>query len=914
MAPFLRESLGVRLFRDALFLTLLLSVTGTAYATPAIAPAPGGQISAQPELIEQIVVYRRELTAQGVKPSTGDDSTDPEDDKASSGAIASAATVSRFATPLRLTLPAPMTEAQARAWAALQFDPGELEGVLPDRRLRSHGSIATNDSLAYVLWNLAAGDPGTTNTEPVWPSGRGTGVRVAVLDTGRVDHPDMQGVWVGGYDFIASSDNAGDGDGRDADPTDTMSCIDGGSPVSGRPHGLHVASIIAARMGNNEGLAGVAPEAGIVPVRVISSCGGFLSDVLDAMRWAVGLPVSGVPANPNPARILNLSLGTTSPGATCDGTTQAIVNEVLGTGATIVVSTGNDGADTITVPAACQGVIAVAAASKTGKRTGYSNAGAGTTLTAAGGGCASDAPAGCSSDAYNYVAIAHHDGSNPGYLMGSGTSYAAPHVAGAAALLLERDGSRDGATVKALLTGSARAFASGACDGGLCGAGLLDVEAALAPQNFTLSATAQDAEVRAGDEVVLNANVSAGAISPTFSWQQQSGPTVSLNLENGGARARFVAPDADAVLAFSVTATDNTSSSRTASTSVQVSIAPVLAPVSPIRVEPGSTLRQTMQLVGGGAPQAIAVDAAALARGVSVEGNAVVWAGPPAGEYTVEVTPYDDVGSGVPVDLSIEVSAQSKDGGVDASQNPTGGGGGLVGWHGAVLLLLAAWLVGPWSGRTETLMPGAPRTRWNERQMRAATPVAVGVACLALLTASFGPAVSAGAYSGGSGGGALWGASFLHMDAAHLMSNLIGVLLVQVVFARALDWRAWAFALLVAAPVAHFLVVALGLHDWVAGLSTALHAVAAWAIALFWLDERRQGRGPGAGFLLAAGLVVKLVLDAGLQAQWPQVGAVSSVALHAAAAAAGLIAGMLVGERRLARALAPSPSPQAPSR
>lgn len=877
----------------ALLGVLLLAVSLPSGATPPIRHAQAGR-SDQPELIERVVVYLRALSVQAVKPTLGTE--DPQQD----ASPAEPDGAPRFGHPVRIELPYPMTEAAALAWAAQQVDGATVAGVVADRRIRSHGSISTNDSLAYVLWNLAAGDAGTTMTEPVWPQGRGTGVRVAVLDTGRVDHPDMQGAWLGGYDFISDTGHAGDGDGRDADPTDTMVCDGGSGQEAGTPHGLHVASIIGARMNNNEGLAGVAPEADIVPVRSISSCGGYLSDVLDAMRWAAGLSVSGVPDNPHPAKVLNLSLGTTSPGATCGPSVQAVVDEVLATGATIVVSTGNDGEDTITVPAACNGVIAVAAGSKDGKRTDYSNAGPGTTLTAAGGGCAPGAPAGCSSNAYNYVAIANHTGVVTDYRMGAGTSYAAPHVSGAVALLLERDANRTPADMKSLLTNGARPFAVGACPGDLCGPGLLDVEAALAAQGFTLSASAQAADARAGDSVLLQASASAGAISPVFTWSQLSGPAVVLTPENGGRDARFAAPETDATLEFQVSVTDNSATTRTAATTVRVSVAPVLAPVERIEVTPGTDIRQPMRLVDGDAPQAIAVDAGAIAKGVQVDGADIVWNDPPQGEYTVRVTPYDSVGAGVPVDLDVSVAAVAKTD--TATENPMGGGGGMVGWHGAVLLIIAGWLLR--RAARDPLLPNMPRRPASERSMRAGSNVAGAVAVAIVLVALAGVGAGA-AHSAGASPLALWWASFAHLDATHLAVNLLGLLLVQAVFARAIDPRAWAFALLVAAPAAHAIVVALGQHAWVAGLSTALHAVAAWAIACYWIVGQAQGRGPGAW--LMAGLVLKLALDGVIVTVWPEAGAQSSQALHAWAAAIGGLAGCAAGTQRLRRLRAAVP-------
>ena len=116
-----------------------------------------------------------------------------------------------------LTFPVPVSMATATAFAAeLERDPN-VAAVLIDRRVGRH-SISTNDSLNYVMWNLGTNSVGTAAVEPVWPQGQGAGVTVAVLDTGRVDHPDMIGAWIGGYDLVTDQGLAGDGDGRDGDP------------------------------------------------------------------------------------------------------------------------------------------------------------------------------------------------------------------------------------------------------------------------------------------------------------------------------------------------------------------------------------------------------------------------------------------------------------------------------------------------------------------------------------------------------------------------------------------------------------------------------------------------------------------------------------------------------------------------
>lgn len=686
---------GIKGQISALVAALLLSTGLTpASATPPISLPAIAPVSPVPETISGLIVYYHQgtnranktfgislpsgpIVIEGGKSGSVDTSVNSQEPLSVGG----------FSESVKVDLPSALSESEARAYATeIQQDP-DVKAVLVDRKVSRHG-IFTNDPLAYILWGLEGGDAGTTHTEPVWPQGKGTGITVAVLDTGKVEHPDMLNVWTGGYDLISDTGLAADGDARDADATDMMTCDDGSGSVSADPHGLMVGSVIAARLDNAIGLAGVAPTASIVPVRVISGCGGLLSDVLDGMRWAVGLPVTGLPLNPTPVKVLNLSLGTTSPGAVCSSTVQGIVDEVRATGATIVVSTGNDGADAISVPAACQGVIAVTASTRDGKRADYGNAGAGTTLAAPGGGCAVGAASGCAAAQANYIAVGIDPLTSSGYAMTAGTSFSAPYVAGTVALLLERNPTRTPDDIRSILVNSTRAFASGDCPGDLCGTGMLDVNQALNATGFTLSASADSAAVRAADSVRLTAQASSDAINPVYTWRQLSGQAVVLDVDSDGRGANFIAPSVDQTLSFEVKVTDNSAAERIAVVSTRVSVAPELTPIGTIRVLPGVVVRAPFTLASGGEPSALGLDAAAIAKGIRVENNEVVWLEPAAGDHSVQVTPFDEIGSGIASTVNIEVQSAETD--VSATNNSTGGGGAL-GLHGALLLMLA-WI------------------------------------------------------------------------------------------------------------------------------------------------------------------------------------------------------------------------------
>ncbi|MCI4065957.1 S8 family serine peptidase [Micromonospora sp. R77] len=195
----------------------------------------------------------------------------------------------------------------------------------PEARL--HADATPDDTRWAEQWDLH--DPlGGVYAGPAWDTGAdGAGVTVAVLDTGATTHHDLAAHLVPGYDFVSSAADARDGDGRDPDATDQGDwaepgdCGDRFRPSSW--HGTHVAGTIAATRDNGTGIAGLAPGARIQPVRVLARCGGSTADLVDAIVWASGGTVPGVPDNPTPARVLNLSLG--APGA-CDPATQAAVD------------------------------------------------------------------------------------------------------------------------------------------------------------------------------------------------------------------------------------------------------------------------------------------------------------------------------------------------------------------------------------------------------------------------------------------------------------------------------------------------------------------------------------------------------------------------------------------------------------
>ena len=260
-----------------------------------------------------------------------------------------------------------------------------------------------------------------------WDVTNGAGSVVAVLDTGITAHSDLAANLLPGYDFINDTAVSNDGNGRDNDPSDPGDWVSanqcGGTHAaqSSSWHGTHVAGTIAAVTNNAKGVAGVAYGAKIVPVRVLGTCGGYDSDIADAIIWASGGTVSGVPANANPAEVINLSLG--GSGA-CGSTTQAAINGAVSRGTTLVIAAGNDNTNVSNAsPANCNNVIAVASTTSTGARSSFSNYGALIDIAAPGS---------------NILSTLNSGTTTPGaesYAAYNGTSMATPHVAGVVALL-----------------------------------------------------------------------------------------------------------------------------------------------------------------------------------------------------------------------------------------------------------------------------------------------------------------------------------------------------------------------------------------------------------------------------------------------------------------------------------------------
>ncbi len=351
-------------------------------------------------------------------------------------------------------------EGEPRAIAAeLAHDP-DVAWAEPDFvRTRAAASTHPDDPWFPQQWGLQM-----IRAPEAWSRTTGSGqITVAVLDTGSLPHEDLKTRWVAGYDFISDPAAANDGDGRDPDPTDAGDATDASSAL----HGVHVAGIIGAQSNNTLGVTGVDWNCQLQPVRVlgVNQGQGVDSDIADAIRWAAGLHVDGVPDNATPAQVINLSFG----GLGISQTMQGAVDDAVAQGVILVAAAGNLAVDAATTsPAGLDGVIAVGGVDPTGQPAPYSNFGASVALMAPGGLLALDAQ----NQSQGIVSTLATDQ----YVYYAGTSQAAAFVSATVSLMKALAPRLNAADAKRLLQASADP--SGQCAAG-CGAGLLDVDAAL---------------------------------------------------------------------------------------------------------------------------------------------------------------------------------------------------------------------------------------------------------------------------------------------------------------------------------------------------------------------------------------------------------------------------------------------------
>ncbi|UZI33879.1 S8 family peptidase [Streptomyces sp. VB1] len=375
----------------------------------------------------------------------------------------------------------------AEVMAEFRADPNVL-AVDPDIVMRSmaEGASAPNDTDYAKQWDLFE-STGGMNVPDSWPKSTGKGVNVAVVDTGYVQHSDLHANVTGGYDFIVTPDTSRDGDGSDPDPTDegdygSKEECESENDETSSWHGTHVAGTIAALTNNDKGLASVAPDAKVTPVRALGKCGiGSSLDIAIGVLWAAGVPLENWPANPDPAEVINLSLGSKS---ACPAYWQRTIDRAVARGATVVVAAGNSKEDAAKhSPANCDNVITVAATDRGGDRAFYSNFGDTVDVSAPGGETRreSDTPGTVTTPAngiWSTVNAGQTTATTEAYKPMMGTSMAAPHVAGLAAQMKAAKPSLTPAQIEQLIKDNARPL-PGTCTGG-CGTGIADATKTLA--------------------------------------------------------------------------------------------------------------------------------------------------------------------------------------------------------------------------------------------------------------------------------------------------------------------------------------------------------------------------------------------------------------------------------------------------
>ncbi len=349
---------------------------------------------------------------------------------------------------------------------------GEFEYVEKDwlyqnqfvRRPKNEGpitavSITPNDPLWSLQWNFLNQGTGTGQVAggagfvDFWTKQATQGspeVVVAIVDTGlEMSHPDIVDSpnVAAGWDMVTDIAMANDGDSRDSDPNDPGDQCPEEFVFEDTFHGTHVAGTVGASVSNNgNGVAGGAWNVKIVPVRALGKCGGRLSDINDAIRWAGGLipeydELGNEVWNDNPADIINLSIGLFR---FCPASMQDAINAVTERGVVVVSAAGNDSVSTqYYAPGGCNNVVSVAAGDARGRIAPYSNYGAEVDVLAPGGDLQRDdngdgRPDGILSTKHASNCtdpVTNESIADCYYAYEQGTSMAAPHVSAALALI-----------------------------------------------------------------------------------------------------------------------------------------------------------------------------------------------------------------------------------------------------------------------------------------------------------------------------------------------------------------------------------------------------------------------------------------------------------------------------------------------
>ncbi len=396
----------------------------------------------------------------------------------------------------------------------------QWEGVanVEEDKILSHFGMtnpSVNDPRADDQWHFFDDFSGI-DLNTVWTESEGEDIVVAVVDTGIRAHRDLEGRILQGADMISDTSVSNDGDGRDRDATDPGDWVGPGDPCyqgqssNSSWHGTHVAGTILAENDNGMDVAGINPNAKLLPVRVLGKCGGYTSDIADGIRWAAGGPggiVAGLRPNPTPAKVINLSLG--GSGA-CDFTMQSAIDYAVTQGAVVVVAAGNSSLDMDSnpvTPATCSNVVTVGASNRSRQLSWFSNHGRAVDIVAPGG----QSPNGVFS-------LGNSGRTTPGsdtVTEMSGTSMASPHIAGIVSLMKSVNHDIAAHQVESILRASGSVMSGMCAVPGRCGGGFV----------FAVSAVAQAARTIAEDPVLSGSDTVSQA--PTV-------PLITRSEEEGG--------------------------------------------------------------------------------------------------------------------------------------------------------------------------------------------------------------------------------------------------------------------------------------------------------------------------------------------------------------------------------------------
>ena len=610
---------------------------------------------------------------------------------------------------------------------------------------RRHALTAPNDPLYAATtqrtpnsgqWYLRANDAkvkSSINVEPAWAKATGSGVVIAVLDTGITDHQDLNGKLVPGYDFVGYAVDdvatANDGNLDDDDPHDPGDWITAAENAAGAFkdcgesdsswHGTQVSGIVAAATGNGVGMAGIARDSRILPVRVLGKCGGYDSDIIAGMYWAAGLSTDGaLPVNSHPAQVLNLSLGSAD---ACTAAYTAAMQDLTAAGVVVVAAAGNDGL-AVGTPANCPGVIAVAGLRHVGTKVGFSDLGPEVVVSAPGGNCVNET----GTCLYPLLSTTNPGTTTPNasqstYSDGDtrltlGTSFSSPIVAGTVALMLSANPDLSPVQVTSALKSSARSFPttggdSGAgtcqaptdtpqdsecyCTTSTCGAGMTDapgaVDRALSGP-FPLTSATNRTPV-SGASVTLGStgtSTLAGRSIASYQWSISSGSASITSATNASTATVHVTGAGRVEVKLTVTDSQGASASVVQPLEVGSTLAAAIT-ATPTQPEVGDSVSLSAEGSVVDSGHTIAGYAWAVTSGSNVasltgatDGATATLVAHAAGNVSVRLTITDDTGRQASTTRTLTVSPASSSGG--------GGGGALSPWWAAALLLLILFL------------------------------------------------------------------------------------------------------------------------------------------------------------------------------------------------------------------------------